>query len=249
MCGWEIDPVRIGSVACGGPSSTWQSRTIPPGICACVTLDGGPAWRHVGKVIGPATPGITGTRVSRDRVVMSARIIRDGGMGCTAPSAAWTCFLEENTVRYQIKRRPMRIWKPTDITDNTGAVAFRWHMVPTSTYEIADAAGQVVISFTQEGWNINTRFTISLREGDVSLEGEFSPLHPRLSVAVPGKGTLTLSGEALSQGYTITRAEKTVARVTGGWIGGSGEYTVDIADGEDVPLILACTLAAELSRR
>jgi uncharacterized protein YxjI len=151
-------------------------------------------------------------------------------------------------VRYHIKRRPMRIWKPTDITDDTGAVAFRWHMVPTSTYEIADAAGQVVISFTREGWNINTRFTISLPEGDVMLEGQFSPLHPRLYVAVPGKGTLTLAGEPMSQRYTITRGEATVARVSGSWMAGSGEYMVDIADGEDVPLILACTLAAELSR-
>jgi uncharacterized protein YxjI len=159
------------------------------------------------------------------------------------------CPRKVDTVRYHIKRRPMRVWKPTDITDDTGAVAFRWHMVPTSTYEIADPAGRVVASFTREGWNINTRFTISLPEGDVVLEGEFSPLHPRLHVAVPGKGTLTLSGEAMSQRYTVKRGEEAVARVTGGWIAGSGEYTVDVAEGEDVPLILACTLAAELMRR
>ena len=92
-------------------------------------------------------------------------------------------------------------------------------------------------------------YIVEVNEGEVVLEGQFSPLHPRLSVAVPGKGTLTLAGEAMSQRYTITRGEETVARVTGGWMAGSGDYTVDIAEGEDMPLILACTLAAELSRR
>ncbi len=156
---------------------------------------------------------------------------------------------EVDTVRYHIKRRPMRVWKPTDITDNTGAVAFRWHMVPTSTYEIADAAGQWVASLTPEPWHINARFTISRPSmDDVQLDQAFSPLHPRLDVALPDGGTLTLVGEALSQRYTVMRGEETVARVSGGWVAGSGEYTVDIQDGEDTVLILACTLAAELMR-
>lgn len=74
----------------------------------------------------------------------------------------------------------------------------------------------------------------------------FSLFHTRFSVDVPGPDDLEAEGNFLDYEYKFTRGSEPVAVVSKKWFSWSDTYGVDIADGEDDILILACTVVVDL---
>ena len=75
----------------------------------------------------------------------------------------------------------------------------------------------------------------------------FSFLHATFSVDVPGPDDLEARGDLLSHEYTFTRGSQGVAEVSKKWFSWSDSYGVDVAEGEDDALILACVVVIDMA--
>jgi uncharacterized protein YxjI len=74
----------------------------------------------------------------------------------------------------------------------------------------------------------------------------FTLLRARFSVDVPGPDDLEAQGDFLSHEYVFSLRGQEVATVSKKWISWTDAYGVDIADGQDDLLILACVVVIDL---
>jgi uncharacterized protein YxjI len=75
----------------------------------------------------------------------------------------------------------------------------------------------------------------------------FTFLHCRFSVDIPGPNDLEASGNFIDHDYTFTRNGAEVAYVSKKWFSLSDSYGVEVLEGEDDALILACTVVIDLA--
>lgn len=75
----------------------------------------------------------------------------------------------------------------------------------------------------------------------------FSFLHHTFSVDVPGPDDLEARGNLLDHEYTFTRRGDVVAEVSKRWFSWTDTYGVDIEDGEDDVVVLACAVAIDMA--
>ena len=74
----------------------------------------------------------------------------------------------------------------------------------------------------------------------------FTLFRAAFTIDVPGPGDLEAQGNLTDHEYTFTRGGQTVATVSKRWFSMTDSYGVDIADGEDVVLILASAVVIDL---
>ena len=74
----------------------------------------------------------------------------------------------------------------------------------------------------------------------------FTLFRCRFTVDVPGPDDLEASGDLLDREYTFRRHGRVVAEVSKRWFSWTDTYGVDIADGEDVVVILASAVIIDL---
>ena len=87
------------------------------------------------------------------------------------------------------------------------------------------------------------------REGRVFAEVRkhlFTFFRCKFTVDVPGPDDLEAQGSFLDHEYTFERSARTVATVSKRWFSMSDTYGVEIADGEDVVLILASAVVIDM---
>ena len=75
----------------------------------------------------------------------------------------------------------------------------------------------------------------------------FTFFHYKFTVDVPGPDDLEVEGDFTGFEYNFTRGGRTVANVSKKWFSWSDTYGVDIAQGEDVILILASTVVIDMA--
>ena len=75
----------------------------------------------------------------------------------------------------------------------------------------------------------------------------FPLLHAKFSVDVPGPDDLEARGNLLDHEYTFTRDGQVVAEVSKKWFSWTDSYGVDVAEGEDDALILACVVVIDMA--
>ncbi|MBL9018945.1 MAG: LURP-one-related family protein [Myxococcales bacterium] len=68
----------------------------------------------------------------------------------------------------------------------------------------------------------------------------------RFDVDVPGPDDLVVKGSIEEHEYTMKRGDRTVATVSKTWFSWDDSYGVEIVDGEDIPLVLASTVAIDI---
>jgi uncharacterized protein YxjI len=97
------------------------------------------------------------------------------------------------------------------------------------TYEIY-RDGRLFAVVKEKVWTfLKNRFTV-----DVGADG-------------PGPGDLEVEGDFLDHEYAFTREGRVAAaRVSKRWVSWSDTYGVEVADGEDDVLILACAVVVDL---
>jgi uncharacterized protein YxjI len=75
----------------------------------------------------------------------------------------------------------------------------------------------------------------------------FTPFIDRFTIDVPGPDDLEMQGSLLDHEFTIRRDGRTVATVSKRWFALTDTYGVELAEGEDRLLLLACVLALDLA--
>ena len=73
----------------------------------------------------------------------------------------------------------------------------------------------------------------------------FAFLHHRFTVDVPGPDDIEAEGNFTDHEYTFQRHGRTVATVSKRWFSWSDTYGVEIAEGEDPVLLLACAVVVD----
>jgi uncharacterized protein YxjI len=73
----------------------------------------------------------------------------------------------------------------------------------------------------------------------------FAFIHHRFTVDVPGPDDLEAEGDFLDHEYSFKRGDRVVATVSKKWFSWTDTYGVEIADGEDPVLILACAVVVD----
>ncbi len=67
----------------------------------------------------------------------------------------------------------------------------------------------------------------------------------RFSIDVPGGQDLEAHGDILHHNYNISRGGQEIARISKAWIALTDVYGIDIAEGEDIPLLLSVAVAID----
>jgi uncharacterized protein YxjI len=112
-----------------------------------------------------------------------------------------------------------------------------------------DPQGQEVARIDQKLISIGPTWEIS-RNGQHAAtvkKSLFSFLHCTFSVDVPGPDDLEARGNLLDHEYTFTRDGSVVAEVSKKWFSLTDSYGVDVAEGEDGVLILACAVVIDMA--
>lgn len=113
---------------------------------------------------------------------------------------------------------------------------------------LRDLHGNGVATITKHLIALRPTYTIE-RAGqpDATVKKDFiNILREGFSVELAGGlPELRIQGDILDHNYTIARQGVTVAQVAKKWISLRDSYAVDVAEGEDVLLLLACAIVVD----
>jgi uncharacterized protein YxjI len=112
-----------------------------------------------------------------------------------------------------------------------------------------DMQGNELAFIKQKLLNFSPTYEIH-RGGEVAAVVKkqlFALIHHRFTVDVPGPDDLEAKGSFTDHEYTFTRGGRTVATVSKRWFSWTDTYGVDVADGEDDILILACSVVVDMA--
>jgi len=155
-------------------------------------------------------------------------------------------------MRYIIREKFFRLGEDSTILNEAGQPVFEVDGKVLSLHDrliVRDLAGNEVV-------NIHRRLLALTPTYEITRGGEtlatfrkhfFSPFVDRFTVDIPGPDDLEMTGSLLEHEYTISRGGQVVAAVSRRWFSLTDTYGVDIAPGQDDPLILACVLALDLA--
>lgn len=140
------------------------------------------------------------------------------------------------------------------------------------SYYIRDEQGENILEVTGRLLGIRDKLTLRNLQGDVvaTITSHLIALRPTYTIDRPdqpdatvkkdfinilregfsvdmagGLPDLRIQGDILEHSYTIARQGVTVAQVSKKWISLRDSYVVDVAEGEDAILLLACAIVVD----
>ena len=155
-------------------------------------------------------------------------------------------------MRYIIREKFFHIGEDSTILNEAGQPVLEVDGKVLSLHDrliVRDMAGNEVVTIHRRLLALRPTYEIS-RGGDTLATFRkrfFSPFVDRFTVDIPGPDDLEMTGSLFEHEYTISRGGQVVAAVSKRWFSLTDTYGVDIAPGQDDPLILACVLALDLA--
>lgn len=140
------------------------------------------------------------------------------------------------------------------------------------SYYIRDEQGENLLEVTGRLLSIRDKLTLRDLQGNVvaTITGHLIALRPTYTIDRPdqpdatvkkdfinilregfsvdmagGLPDLRIQGDILEHSYTISRQGNTIAQVSKKWISLRDSYVVDVAEGEDAVLLLACAIVVD----
>jgi uncharacterized protein YxjI len=155
-------------------------------------------------------------------------------------------------VRYVIRERFFRLGEDSDVTDEAGRPVLHVDgkvLTLRDTLILRDPAGEEVARVHRRLLALRPTYEITVRGQELAEMRKhfFTPFGDRFTIDVPGPDDLELRGNLLDHEFTIQRRDRTVATVSKRWLALRDTYGVEIAEGEDELLLLACVLALDLA--
>lgn len=155
-------------------------------------------------------------------------------------------------MRYVIRERFFRLGEDSDITDEAGRPVLRVDGKVFSLHDtlvVRDPVGAEVAHVQRKLLVLRPTYEITAggRQLAEVRKHLFTPFVDRFAIDVPGPDDLELHGSLLEHEFTIRRGDRVVASVSKQWFTLRDTYCVDIAEGENPLLLLACVLALDLA--
>lgn len=155
-------------------------------------------------------------------------------------------------MRYIIREKFFHIGEDSTILNEGGQPVLEVDGKVLSLHDrliVRDMAGNEVVTIHRRLLALRPTYEISRGRDTLATFRKrfFSPFVDRFTVDIPGPDDLEMTGSLFEHEYTISRAGQVVAAVSKRWFSLTDTYGVDIAPGQDDPLILACVLALDLA--
>jgi uncharacterized protein YxjI len=112
---------------------------------------------------------------------------------------------------------------------------------------IKDMQGDELAVIQQRLIALSPSYEIRRKDGATATISRrlISPLVDRLKVNLPGRDDIEVQGDLFDHEYTFYRGGEMIAQASKQWISLVDAYAVDITQGEDDVLILACAIAID----
>ena len=155
-------------------------------------------------------------------------------------------------MRYVIRERFFRLGEDSDVTDEAGRPVLHVDgkvLTLRDTLVLRDPAGAEVARVHRRLLALRPTYEVTVRGQELAEMRKhfFTPFGDRFTIDVPGPDDLELRGNLLDHEFTIRRRDRTVATVSKRWLALRDTYAVEIDEGEDDLLLLACVLALDLA--
>ena len=154
-------------------------------------------------------------------------------------------------MRYQMKQKILSWGNDFTIRDSEGNKAYH---VDGKVFTFGDklifkdTAGQEVARIEQKLLTLGATYDVYRGDRHVARVKKkmFTFFRDKFYVDVPGPDDLEVSGSILDREYRFERHGKTVAKVSKAFFSWTDTYGIDIEDGEDDVLILACAVVVDM---
>ena len=161
---------------------------------------------------------------------------------------------EPGGTRYQMREKLFAIGDDYWIETEDGRRAFKVNgkaLRIRSTFILESPSGEELFKIQEKKLHIRDTMEIE-RNGDTVATVQkalITPLRDRFSIELEGGGELSAKGNIVDHEYEIERDGKKVAQISKRWFRIRDTYGIEIAPGENDPLILATTVCIdEMSR-
>jgi uncharacterized protein YxjI len=157
---------------------------------------------------------------------------------------------DDGGTQYQMRQKLASIGDDFYIQDNHGRRAFHVDgkaLRVRDTLLFKDMQGNELYKIQEKMARVRDSMNV-YRGDDVAAsvhKAMITPLRERWSVNVPGGQDMSIQGNILDHEYTFERGGNKVAEVSKRWFRVADTYGVEIDEGEDDALILACTVVVD----
>ncbi len=155
-------------------------------------------------------------------------------------------------MRFELRQRILSWGKQFDVFDEAGNAVY---VVAGQVFSVGDrlsfrdCSGAELAVIRQKIPSLGLKYRIS-RPGQSKVlvkRKRFAVVHHTFDVDVPRSDGIQAKGNFFDNEYTFRRGETEVASVSRQWFTWSDAYGIDIADGEDHILLLACAVVIDLA--
>jgi uncharacterized protein YxjI len=160
-------------------------------------------------------------------------------------------FRRDNDSRYthfQMRERMISIGDDYWIEDDAGTKAFRVNgkaLRVRDTWVLEDADGREVATIREKKLTIRDTIKIEVGGTEARVKKALVGLRDRFHVEVDGGKDLKVHGNVVDHEYEIERDGHEIAAVSKKWFRLRDTYGVEVRNAEDVPLVLAVTVAVD----
>ncbi|MBE3101987.1 MAG: LURP-one-related family protein [Firmicutes bacterium] len=151
-------------------------------------------------------------------------------------------------MKYAIKQKIFTFGDSFAIRDETGNDCY---MVKGQIFalgnklRIYDMQGQELVYIEQKLFRFLPEYNIYYKDQlHATVKKEFTFFKPKFQIQST-LGNYRAEGNVWSMDFSILRDEKLVAQISKAWFAWSDTYGVDIAEGEDAPLMLALVIVID----
>ncbi|MGZ6544196.1 MAG: LURP-one-related/scramblase family protein [Actinomycetota bacterium] len=156
---------------------------------------------------------------------------------------------DERGPRYQMREKLLSIGDDSWIEDDHGAKVFKVNgkaMRIRDTFVLEDPQGNEVAKIQER--KLHVRDTMAIERGDAKIatvHKRIVGLRDHLKVDLEDGGEWKVHGNLVDHEYEIEAHHRKIAEISKKWFRVRDTYGVEIAPEQDVPLILAITVAVE----
>jgi len=153
---------------------------------------------------------------------------------------------------FQMRQKMMAIGDDFWIEDDAGHKVFKVNgkaLRMRETFVLEDTSGNELSKIQEKKLTVRDKMTIERGSTKATVRKRLVGLRDHYIIDVEGGADLKAHGNVVDHEYDIERDGDTVARVSKKWFRVRDTYGVQLAEGQDVPLILAITVCVDAMAR
>ena len=154
--------------------------------------------------------------------------------------------------KFQMREKMMAIGDDFWIEDDDGHKVYKVNgkaLRMRDTFILEDASGNEVSKIQEKKLSVRDKMTIERGDTKATVHKRLIGIRDLYIIDVVGGEDLEAHGNLVAHEYEIERDGDTVAKVSRKWFRVRESYGVHLAEGQDVPLILAITVCVDAMAR